>query len=98
MYASGKGVPKDFREAVKWYQLAADQGNGSAQLNLGSAYANGLGVPSDHVRAYLWLNLASTSGDELAKKERDEVAEKMTSEQIAEAQRLAREWWDSHQP
>ena len=32
LYANGEGgVPQDYTEAVKWYRLAADQGNKSAQ-------------------------------------------------------------------
>ena len=34
-YANGRGVPQDDVQAVKWYRLAADQGNASAQYNLG---------------------------------------------------------------
>ncbi len=98
MYARGEGVVKDFRHAAKWYRLAAEQGHGPAQLNLGLAYADGLGVPGDHVRAHLWLNLASTRGDDDAREARDELTEKMTAEQIAEAQHLAREWWETHEP
>jgi len=29
MYSQGRGVPKDFVQAYRWYTLAADQGNGS---------------------------------------------------------------------
>ncbi|MDA8634150.1 hypothetical protein N9L71_10395 [Verrucomicrobiales bacterium] len=42
--------------------------------------------------AYMWLNLAAASGDEDAKTFRKTVSKKMTSEQIAEAQKLSREW------
>jgi len=53
-------------------------------------------VPQDFVQAHMWYNLAASdlTGDdrELAAKNRDSLAEEMTSEQIAEAQRLAREW------
>ena len=35
MYDEGKGVPKDYDEAVKWYRRAAKQGNKEAQHNLG---------------------------------------------------------------
>ena len=59
-------------------------------------YDYGRGVPQDYVQAHKWYNLAAsnTSGEdrEQAVKNRDLIAEKMTSEQIAEAQRLAREW------
>jgi len=40
----------------------------------------------------MWFNLAATQGNEYAKKERDILAAEVTREQIAEAQRLAREW------
>ena len=47
MYNEGKGVPKDQKEAFKWYRLAADQGDASAQYNLALMYGNGVGVPKD---------------------------------------------------
>ena len=50
------------------------------------------GVTQDYVQTHLWYNLAAAQGNELARKNRDIVAKKMTSAQIAEAQRLAREW------
>jgi len=54
-------------------------------------------VSQDYIQAHMWYNLATASAEDdedrdMAAKGRDEVAEKMTSEQIAEAQRLAREW------
>ena len=45
----------------------------------------------DNVRAYVWWNIAASSGDEMAAKNRDIVAKRMTSAQIAKAQKLARE-------
>ena len=39
MYANGQGVPQDYREAVKWFRLAADQGMAGAQNALGGMYA-----------------------------------------------------------
>ena len=46
--------------------------------------------------AGLWLNLARSQGDHFvsntAAEDRDRVAARMTREQIAEAQKLAREW------
>ena len=35
LYRDGLGVPKDEFEAVRWFRLAADQGDASAQVNLG---------------------------------------------------------------
>ena len=34
MYASGRGVPQDYKTAVKWYRLAAEQGYAIAQTSL----------------------------------------------------------------
>ena len=95
MYDEGQGVPPDYAEAAKWYRLAAEQGDALAQVFLGLAYWAGLGVTQDYVQAHMWFNLAATRGGEQrdrAVRNRDDVAESMTPAQIAEAQRLAREW------
>ena len=44
------------------------------------------------VQAHMWFALAAAQGDESAGKHRDRLATKMTPAQLAEAQRLAREW------
>ena len=92
-YPFGQGVPQNEGKFVKWSRLAADQGFAKAQCNLGGCYFNGHGVPKDDVLAYMWLNLAAASGNEDAKTFRETVvSKKMTPEQIAEAQKLSREW------
>jgi len=88
----GQRSPRDYRGAVESYRLAAEQGGATAQYGLGFIYANGREVPRDHVQAHMWFNLAAASGFTPAAEERDDLAEKMTPRQIAEAQRLAREW------
>ncbi len=55
-------------------------------------YGNGMGVTQDLVQAYVWLSLAAAQGNAVALGNRDTAAGLMTPEQIAEAQRLAREW------
>jgi uncharacterized protein len=92
MYDQGQGVPQDYAEAVKWYRKAAEQGHAKAQSNLGVMYGNGQGVPQDYVQAHMWWNLSAAQGNENAVKNRDIVAKLMTPAQIAEAQKLAREW------
>jgi hypothetical protein len=92
MYAKGKGVPQDYFEAAKWYRKAAEQGHPDAQRDLGVMYFDGEGVQQDLVQAHMWLNLAAAQGDLKSQQAREKVAEKMTPSQIAEAQRLAREW------
>ena len=95
MYAEGRGVPQDDQEAVGWYRKAAEQGNDSAQYNLGAMYGASRGVPQDYVQAHKWINLAASRTKENAEDfrlARDSLAEMMTASQVAEAQRLAREW------
>ncbi len=92
MYAEGKGVPQDYQEAVRWYRLSAEQGEAGAQFNLGVMYAKGQGLPKDDVLAHMWMNLAAAKGVKEAVKLRDLVEKAMTPAQLAEAQRLAREW------
>ena len=45
-YYKGVGIPRDYKEAVKWFRLAAEQGNGDAQVNLGVMFYQGQGVPA----------------------------------------------------
>jgi TPR repeat protein len=97
IYYYGRGLPQDFAEAIKWWSLAAENNIAIAQLNLSVMYANGDGVPQDYVKAHTYANLAAARlppGEDLdtAVKNRDIVAKLMTQDQIAEAQRRAREW------
>ena len=92
-YGMGTGVKEDHGIAAKWFRRAADQGEAIGQSALGIAYYRGLGVPQDFVIAHMWLNLAASSGGyKNAAKHRAKVSTMMTTGQIAEAQRLAREW------
>ena len=92
MYAEGTGVPQDFDQAVSWFRKSAEQGNALGQFSLGAMYANGFGVPKDLVIAYMWRNLAAAQGNEEVKKAREALEKEMTPSQIAEGQRLSREW------
>ena len=93
MYDYGQGLPaEDYAAAVKWYRKAAEQGNARAQNSLGFMYDKGRGVPRNTNIAHMWYSLAAAQGDEQAAGNRDIVAEKMTTAEIAEAQLRAREW------
>ena len=90
-YAIGEGVPADDREAAFWYRKAAEQGDAGAQLELGRRYASGKGVPEDDVQAYAWINLACVQRGEDAQQHRTDLRQRMTSAQLAEAQKLSRQ-------
>ena len=63
MYLFGKGVPKDYNQAIKYFKLAADQGWVDGQLQLGTMYYHGLGLKRDYKQALKFFNLASQSGN-----------------------------------
>jgi TPR repeat protein len=82
----------DYATALRTFRPLAIQGNAVGQYILGFMYSNGQGVPQDYIEAHAWFALAAAQGDKDAAKSRDEVAKRMTPAQIAEAQKLAREW------
>ncbi len=61
-YDFGKGVPVDYKEAVRWYRKAAEAGHAVAQYNLGICYANGQGVTQDYSEAVKWYRKAAEAG------------------------------------
>ena len=63
MYDEGKGVQQDYKEAAKWYRLAAEQGDVDAQYNLALVYDQGKGVQQDYKEAVKWFRLAAEQGD-----------------------------------
>jgi TPR repeat protein len=98
MYESGTGAIKNDAEAFDWICKAAQHGDLAGQINLGRRYLKGIGVKENDVVAYKWLNLSAAQGEKAAAMIRDTLAHSMTSEQIAEAQRLSREWKPSNKP
>ena len=93
-----EAVPEDDNEAIRWFRMAAEQGHAMAQSNLGLMYGKGEGVPKDDVQAYAWLSIAAAQGNESAKETTDIVTGRMTRAQIAEAQKLSREYWEAYGP
>ncbi|HEY1838547.1 MAG: hypothetical protein WBQ17_07010 [Rhizomicrobium sp.] len=79
-------------DALSQYETDAKQGRADALYNLGLAYSTGQGVGVDFVAAHKWFNLAALKGVELAKSWRAQISAEMNASQIAEAQKLAREW------
>lgn len=65
-----------------------------AQFSLGLQYVVGKGVPKDLVQAYKWWNLAAGQGfqEAIVSRKMLESDPRMSNDQLAEAQRLSREW------
>jgi TPR repeat protein len=61
-YASGRGVPRDDSEAVRWFTSAATGGLAEAQYNLGIMHLTGRGVPLDPAKGAHWYERAAEQG------------------------------------
>jgi hypothetical protein len=92
IYYGGSSVPQDYAEAAKWFRKAAEQGNPRGQFALALCYVKGQGIPEDYVEAYKWFNLAAAQNVTEAIYDRHNLVNSMTPAQIAEGQRLSREF------
>jgi uncharacterized protein len=98
LYIYGHGVDKSRPEGMGWFRKSAEQGNRDAQNVLGVFYNQKLVLLEkniiqirDKTVALMWLIVASMDGGEEAVKEKSKLEQQMTSAQVTEAQRLARE-------
>ncbi|MCX2723640.1 peptidoglycan-binding protein [Roseibium salinum] len=88
LHAEGGGEQPDYAAAAKWFEAAANYGVKDSLFNLGILYAGGIGVDKDLVASYKWFAIAADQGDPEAAKRRDDVANMMDQETLANA-RLA---------
>ena len=96
MYYNGYGVHRDYEKAMKCFLTAAEQGIAGSQNNVGYLYAHGHGVRQDYVMAHMWFDIADANGEKTAIENRAIIAAHMTSAEIAEAVKLAREWLEKN--
>ena len=66
MYVEGKGVPRNYHEAMRWFRLAAEQGYAPAQCNLGVGYDKGRGSSQWYAEALKWYRRAAEQGEAVA--------------------------------
>jgi len=97
-YQNGHGVATNEAQAVYWFRKAGEQGDRLGQYMVGFCYQYGKGVPSNNVEALKWFNLAAAQDFDLAKKTQSEIGKLLTKEQIAEAERLARQFKPQNTP
>ena len=96
IYYIGKDVPNNYRLAFRWYLKAStstfnDDTNAMAFQNLGNMSEGGEGTIKDYVRAHMWYNIGAMYSGGVNETLRELLEEQMTSLQIQEAQKLARE-------
>jgi len=96
-YWAGQGLQvNQVKEAAKWFRLLTEQGHFDAQFMLGHMFHIGKGVAQDYVQAHKWYNIAGSHGKKIGKRSGSILEKRMTPNQIAEAQKLAREWMEKH--
>jgi TPR repeat protein len=62
MYYMGRGVQRDYKQALVWHRKAALQGQADAQYVVGSMYYTGNSVPQDQKLAVSWFRKAAEKG------------------------------------
>lgn len=106
-YSLGVSVKENQKEAIKWFEKAAKQGDITGLCALGECYKEGKGVPQNFVEAYKWYSLTVAAGNVTvdspitretvlpisALKFRDELANQMTPEQLADGQKRTEKFW-----
>jgi len=93
MYERGTGVPKDRKEATKWYTLSANQGYANGEANCGRMCFDPAGFPvEDVVTGYMWLMLAAAQNDIVGKHYMREFEKEISDAQLVEAKKRASEW------
>ncbi len=61
LYVRGEGVPQDRKEAMHFYQKAANKGDSLAMIKIGDLYATG--VPQDYNQAISWYKKVVDKND-----------------------------------
>ncbi len=97
MHANGWGVDQSDAEAFKWYSLAAEKGVVEAQNAVAKMHFGGFGAEQSNVQAHKWYSIASELGDFNAGSKRDDLAPRMSAEEIAEAEQMASTWLENYQ-
>ena len=94
LFQKGQDKARDYKQAFKWFQLAAINGSCQAQHRLGSLYARGQGVPRDLVKAYAWCKVATFQDSSRGERKLKCLEAKMRLDQIQEGSWLAQEYYD----
>ena len=85
-------VAGSFDNAFKGFAKLSTRGSFVSQYHLGLMYLKGMGALQDYCYAHLWFNIASSQGHKKARIQLEKLTKKMSAQQVAEAQKLARAW------
>ncbi len=91
-----EGVAQEVDDTAASLRAAAEQGDASAQYNLGVMYLEGQGVKQDNVEAYAWIRTAAAQGRSGTLEIRQALLREMTTSQEDRAIELAREYREKY--
>jgi len=98
MHANGWGVAMNEVPAAGYYRLAAEQGYVPAQVALAYSYKHGAGVEKDLGTAYMWFDIAARHGEDMnAQSECDDLAKRMSEDEVYAARRSALQWLEGYE-
>ncbi len=92
LLASGTVGKPDYAAALRWYAEAAESGWRDSQFNMGVLLTRGAGSKPDLAKAYQWFSLAANQGDAEARKKRDEIAMRLSTEELGSAKVAVERW------
>lgn len=78
----GQQTPRDFQQALKWFEQASVQGHAISQLRLGTMFYRGEGVPANTIQAYIVLKMSAINGSDEALDSADQVALQMQRDEL----------------
>lgn len=78
----GQLAPRDYQQALKWFEQASVQGHADAQLRLGTIFYRGEGVPANSIQAYIVFKMSAINGSDEALDSADRVAAQMQRNEL----------------
>ncbi len=91
-YMRGVTADKDIAQAVQWAQRSAALGSDLGRVVLGSSYIEGQGLTQDLAKGYAYITLAADNGHAEARSLYAHWGEKLTPEQLKQAQDYVTSW------
>ena len=91
-YSVENYTKESYAIAYQGFSELAGKGSTQSQYFLGVMFLKGYGVLQDFVQAHTWFNIAASRGHKKSRAHLDKITAKMSAEQVAEAQKQAREW------
>lgn len=85
-----------YNTAYEVFLELAEAGSSVCQYYLGVMFLEGKGALQDFGLAHMWLNIASSRGHDKARKQLEKTTQRMSAEQVGEAQKEARLWVTRH--